>query len=48
MPVLVAWIVDVAGDRFDLRGDEVGRRAAETAVTPTVFWAVMAVIALVP
>ena len=39
---------DVAGDRFDLRGDEIGRRAATTAVTPTVFCAVMAVIALVP
>ena len=26
MPVFVAWSVDVAGDRFDLCGDEVGRQ----------------------
>ena len=40
--------LDVAGDRFDLRDDDVGVRRPTTAVTPTVFWAVMAVMALVP
>ena len=39
--------LDVAGDRFDLRGDQIGDEG-QTAVTPTVFCAVMAVIALVP
>ena len=39
---------DVAGDRFDLRGDEVGAAAARPPTTPIVFCAVTAVIALVP
>ena len=48
MPVLVACKRDVAGDRFDLRRDEIGGQRAATSMTPTVFCAVMAVMALVP
>ena len=48
MPVLVAWIVDVAGDRFDLRGDEIGRQRERRRRRRRVFCAVIAVIALVP
>ena len=40
--------LDVAGDRFDLRRDEIGGERPTTAVTPTVFCAVIAVMALVP
>ena len=39
---------DVADNRLDLRGDEIGATAPPTAVTPSVFCAVTAVIALVP
>ena len=39
---------EVGGDRFDLRRDQVGRASPATAVTPSVFWAVTAVIADVP
>ena len=38
---------DIGGDRFDLRSDEIGRQRQDS-VTPTVFCAVTAVIALVP
>ena len=43
-----ACSVDVAGDRFDLRGDQIGGERRHAAATPVVFCAVMAVIALVP
>ena len=29
MPIFVAWIVEVAGDRFDLRRDEIGRQRGD-------------------
>ena len=48
MPVFVACDRDVAGDGFDLRGDEVGRERRHRRRRRSVFCAVTAVIALAP
>ena len=39
---------DVVGDRADLGDDHLRGRPASTSSTPTVFWAVIAVIAVIP
>ena len=47
MPVFVAWIW-MSPATASICAVTMSATTAETAMTPTVFWAVMAVMALVP